>query len=265
MKRLFLLLLTALLFTQIATAEEWNKTFNLTGKPNLRVETSDAKLTVDTWDQNKIEAHVTVLGYKIGPGGIDIYDHQTANDVALEVRYPHEHFHIGWGDRNSHVEITIHMPRAGNVDLKTGDGSIHLAALKGEMTVTSGDGSQEIEGVDGVLHARAGDGHIHASGRFDGLSLRTGDGRIEAMAQPNSTMKSEWDIHAGDGSVTLRLPDKFAANVDLETHDGHLDVDMPVTMDGGHVREKNIRGSINGGGNLLTIHTGDGSIHVERS
>jgi hypothetical protein len=263
MKRL-LLLVAALLFAQLAAAEEWNKTFNLTAKPNLRVETSDARLTVDTWDQNKIEAHVTVLGYKIGPGGIDIYDHQTANDVALEVRYPHEHFHIGWSDR-SRVEITIHMPRDGNVDLKTGDGSIHLAGLKGEMTVTSGDGSQEIANVDGILRARAGDGHIEARGRFDGLSLRTGDGRIDAEAQLNSTMKAEWDIHAGDGSVTLRLPDKFAANVDLETHDGRLDVDLPITMDGGHVREKVIRGSINGGGNLLTIHTGDGSIHVERS
>jgi hypothetical protein len=264
MKRL-LLLCAALLFTQLATCEEWNKTFTLTGKPNLRVETSDAKLTVDTWDQNKIEAHVFVLGYKIGPSGIDIYDHQAANDVALEVRFPHEVFHVGWEGHGRRVEITIHMPRQGNVDLKTGDGSIHLAGLKGEMTVTSGDGGQEIESVDGLLRAHAGDGHIHASGRFDGLSLRTGDGRIEAEAQANSTMKSEWDIHAGDGSVTLRLPEKFAANVDLETHDGHLDVDLPVTVNGGRLKENIIRGSMNGGGNLLTIHTGDGSIHVERS
>ena len=78
-------------------------------------------------------------------------------------------------------------------------------------------------------------------------------------------MKSDWDLHAGDGSVTLRLPDKFAANVDFLTHDGHLDVDMPITVDGGRLKENAIHGTINGGGRLLTIHTGDGSIHVERS
>ena len=264
MKR-FLLLFTALLLTHFAAAEDWSKSYNLTGQPDLRVETSDARLTVDTWDQNKIEAHVITIGYKIGSGGIDIYDHQSGNSVVLEVRYPHEHFHIGWEGHGRRVEIEIHMPRQGRVDLKTGDGSIRLTGLKGEMNVTSGDGEQEIDGVDGVLRARAGDGRIRASGRFDGLTLRTGDGRIEATAAPNSTMKSAWEIEAGDGSVTLRLPENFAANVDFSTHDGHLNMDMPVTVSGGRLRENSIHGTINGGGNLLTIHTGDGSIRVERS
>lgn len=264
MKRL-LLLFVALLLAQFASAEEWNKTFNIAGTADLRVETSDAKVTVDTWDQKKIEAHVVVFGYKIGQGGIDIYDHQSGDTVVLEVRYPHHDFHIGWGDgHGKRVEIQVHMPREGRADLKTGDGSIYLTGLKGEMNVASGDGGQEITNVDGILRARAGDGHIRADGRFDGLSLHTGDGRIEASVRPGSTMKSEWSIQAGDGSVTVRLPEKFAANVDFETHDGHLNVDMPITMSG-RIKDNVMRGTLNGGGGLLTIHTGDGSIHVERS
>jgi len=254
-----------LVLAQFAGAEEWNKTFNLTGKPDLRVETSDAKLTVDTWDQNKIEAHVIVFGYKIGPGGIDIYDHQNSDSVSLEVRYPKVEFHVFGGMRSHRVEIEIHMPRQGRVDLRTGDGNIRLSGLKGEMVVTSGDGSQEIEDVDGTLRARAGDGHIRASGRFDSLSLHTGDGRIDATARPESAIKDEWELRAGDGSVTLRVPEKLAANIDFETKDGHLDVDMPVTVNGGRLKEHVIRGTMNGGGNPLTIHTGDGSIRVERS
>jgi len=265
MKRMVLLFAALVLLVQFVAAEDWNKTFNLTGKPDLRVETSDAKLTVDTWDQNKIEAHVVTRGYKIGPGGLDIYDHQTGDSVVLEVRYPHHDIHFVWDGPRNRVEIEIHMPREGRVDLKTGDGSIRLAGLKGDMTVTSGDGSQDIDGVDGILRARAGDGHIRVNGRFDGLSLHTGDGKIEATARPESSMKQEWELRAGDGSVTLRVPDKFAANVDFQTHDGHLDVDMPVTVEGGRIKEHIIRGTMNGGGNLLTIHTGDGSIRVERS
>jgi hypothetical protein len=37
-----------------------------------------------------------------------------------------------------------------------------------------------------------------------------------------------------------------------------------VTVDG-RIGEKNIHGKINGGGNLLTVHTGDGSIRLEKS
>ena len=262
MKRL-LLLLFVLSVVPLLSAEEWTKTYNLTGNPELRVETSDAKLNVDTWDQNKIEAHVYVTGYKIGPGGIEVQENQSGNSVSLEVRYPTVEFHV-MNIKRHRVEIEIHMPRQGRVDLKTGDGSIRLTGLKGEMTLTSGDGSQEIEDVEGVLHARAGDGHIRANGRFDGLSVHTGDGLIDATARPESTMKSDWDIHTGDGSVTLRIPEKLAANVDFETKDGHLDVGMPLTVSG-RIKDNVIHGTINGGGNLLTIHTGDGSIRVERS
>ena len=31
--------------------EEWNKTFNINGRAELRVETSDAQIHVDTWDE----------------------------------------------------------------------------------------------------------------------------------------------------------------------------------------------------------------------
>jgi DUF4097 and DUF4098 domain-containing protein YvlB len=118
--------------------------------------------------------------------------------------------------------------------------------------------------VDGNLRARTGDGHIRAAGRFDALDLNTGDGRIEVRILPGSTMASSWNVHTGDGGVTVELPEAFAADVDLHTNDGHINVEMPVTVDG-RIGDKNIHGKINGGGNLLTIHTGDGSIHLEKS
>jgi len=243
-----------------ARADEWSKTYTLTGKPDLRVETSDANIRVDTWDQSTIEARVTTSRYKIGENGIKIYEHQTGNSVDLEVRFPH--FVIQFGPNR--VDIEIHMPREGNVNLHTGDGHIELSHLKGEMQLESGDGHEEIDSVDGTLRAHTGDGRINATGRFDALELQTGDGRIEAQALAGSTMASGWTLHTGDGSVTLRLPANFAADVDLHTNDGEITLDMPVAVEG-RLGGRNIRGKMNGGGNLLTIHTGDGSIRLEKS
>ncbi|MGA7590089.1 MAG: DUF4097 family beta strand repeat-containing protein, partial [Candidatus Sulfotelmatobacter sp.] len=216
-----------------ARADEWSKTYNLTGQPDLRVETSDANLHVSTWDQSSIEARVIATGYKIAEDGIRIEEHQTGNVVEIDVRYPHRGVIINLGSAIGHrVDIAIHMPREGRVDLHTGDGKIDLGNFKGEMVLRSGDGSQEIDGVDGKLRATTGDGHIRANGRFDELELKTGDGRLDARAASGSALATGWRLESGDGTVTLEIPENLAADVDLHAGDGHIDLDIPVTTTG---------------------------------
>ena len=251
-----------LAFATAARADEWHKTFNLTGKPDLRVETSDANIQVDTWDQNTIEARVTTDRDKIGDGGIKISDRQDGDRVELEVRFPRHNFTVQV--RMHHVEVVIHMPREGKVALHTGDGHIRLDHFKGVMDVASGDGEEELQDVDGVLRAHTGDGHIRVAGRFDELDLASGDGRIEARALAGSAAKSNWELKSGDGSITLELPDNFAADVDLHTADGHISLDMPVTVNG-QLDKQDIRGKLNGGGGIVSVRTGDGSIRLQKS
>ena len=247
-----------------AQADDWSKTYTLTGKPDLRVETSDANIRVTTWDQNTIEAKVTTSRYKIGGDGIRIEEHQNGDTVEINVRYPHMHgFGININGNFHRVDIDIRMPKEGRVDLHTGDGKIELAGFKGEMQLRSGDGSQEVEAVDGRLHAITGDGHIRADGRFDELELHTGDGRVDARATSGSTIAANWRLETGDGSVSLEIPDGLSADVELHTGDGHIDLDMPITTEG-KIRENEVHGKLNGGGNLLRIHTGDGSIRLRK-
>jgi DUF4097 and DUF4098 domain-containing protein YvlB len=220
-----------------AKADEWSKTYTLTDEPDLRVDTSDANIRVSTWDQNTIEANVTTTRYKIGGDGIRIDERQADDMVEIDVRYPHMHgFDITINGGNHRVDIDIHMPREGRVDLHTGDGK---------------------------LRATTGDGHIRANGRFDELELKTGDGRVDARAAAGSALAAGWRLESGDGTVSLEVPDNLAADVDLHTGDGHIDLDMPVTTEG-KIRENEIRGKLNGGGNLLVIHTGDGSIRLRK-
>lgn len=246
-----------------ATADEWSKTYTVSANPDLRIETTDANIRVSTWDQNAIEAKVITNRYKIGEGGIHIEEHQTGNSVEIEVRYPHHNLNFEWGSGHR-VDIIVQMPHQGNANFRTGDGKIELADLKGTMDLHSGDGSENLENVDGKLHATTGDGHIRANGRFDELELKTGDGHVEAVARSGSTMGANWRLESGDGSVSLELPPDLAADVDLHTGDGHIDLDMPVTTEG-KIRPNEIHGKLNGGGSLLTIHTGDGSIHLRKS
>jgi DUF4097 and DUF4098 domain-containing protein YvlB len=244
-----------------AHAEHWSKTYNISGKPDLRVETSDANIRVETWNQPTIEATVISTRYKIGEGGLQVEGRQNGDTVEITVRYPHRDITFDIG--NHRVDINIHMPREGRVDLHTGDGKIEISNFKGEMNLRSGDGSQNIEGVDGKLRASTGDGHITADGRFDELELKTGDGHVDARAGSGSAVAGEWRVETGDGNVTLEVPGNLAADVALHTGDGHIDLDLPV-MTEGKLKQNEVHGKLNGGGNLMTIHTGDGSIHLRK-
>jgi DUF4097 and DUF4098 domain-containing protein YvlB len=262
LKRALLVIVAASVVAVLpARADEWSKTYKLTGKPDLRVETSDANIRVTTWDQNTIEAKVTTSRYKIGEGGIHIDERQTGDSVEIDVRYPHHYVGFEWGGHR--VEIIIQMPREGNVNLRTGDGRIELAGLKGQMDLHSGDGSESLDHVDGKLHATTGDGHIQANGRFDELELKTGDGHVDVRAGTGSSLASNWRLETGDGSVSLEVPGNLAADVDLHTSDGQIDLDMPVSTEG-KIRQNEVHGKMNGGGSLLTIRTGDGSIHLRK-
>jgi len=245
-----------------AWADEWNKTYPLTGHPDLRVQTTDANIRVETGDQNQIEAHITTERIAIGPEGVTVIEHQTGNSVEIEVHLPHTNWNIGF-HRGYRVDLAIRMPREGSVDLRTGDGSIMVSGLKGSIETRTGDGRQDIDSVDGILRATAGDGHIRASGRFDGLEVGTGDGPIELRALSGSAVTSSWRVTAGDGSITLQLPESLAADLNLHTGDGRITLDMPVTVEG-QLKHNDIRGKLNGGGNQVTVHTGDGSIHLEK-
>jgi len=240
-------------------ADQWSKTFNVGAAPELRIETSDANVTLRAANVSTIEAKVYTSGWRIGPGDVHVMEHQTGDRVEIEVKVPPVHFNLG----NRWVKIEVQVPRATRADVHTGDGNIRSDGLHGQTRLVTHDGNIDGEGFEGALEATSGDGNIRVRGKFSGLNLRSGDGNIDAEVAAGSHMATGWMVHTGDGGVTLRLPDGFAANLDAHTGDGRITVDLPMTTDGG-IHEDSVSGKLNGGGPVLTVRTGDGSVHLTR-
>jgi DUF4097 and DUF4098 domain-containing protein YvlB len=253
--------LTAVLLNTALLADDWSKKFVVSGRPDLRVDANDGAVTIRTWDRKEIEARVTTIGWRLGPGEVTVTDHQTGDRVELEVRIPHRNFSVNFSRRTVRVELQV--PRDLRSDIHTGDGSITVDGLHGETRLSTGDGHIEADRLDGTLDAKTGDGRVRARGRFDLLNLHTGDGSIEADIESGSKMSSEWTVRTGDGHVTLRLPSNFSADLDVHTGDGHIQSDLPVTVSG-FKHEHELRGKLNAGGPPLVVHTNDGSIRLER-
>ncbi len=262
-------------------AEEWSKKYAVSGKPELRVESNDAHIEVDTWDRKEIEARVSASGWSIGGNGVRITESQTGDRVSVLVRVPRMDW--DWGARHRSVTIALMVPReadltaetgdghvrvnalAGKIEVHTGDGHITVASLRGAMRLRTGDGHVEGDNLDGTLSVQTGDGRVRVNGRFDALELRTNDGSVDAEARMGSKIEREWYVTTGDGAVRLRIPSNLNADLDAHTGDGRIRVDFPLTVPAGRMRESSVEGKLNGGGPPLRVRTGDGSIHIGRS
>lgn len=292
------MLLAVLLFLALIPSDspdQWSRSYKVEGPARLRIESGDANIHVSSKEGGSIEATVTTENWKIGPGGIQIFDRQNGNDVEIEVRFPRQWVQINFHRRRvdidlivpQHINLDLHAGD-GNVDVRgvkgdstirsgdghiviqdvqgslkadTGDGGVRLARTEGDFSLHSGDGKIDVEEFDGSLRVETGDGPVRVSGRFDLLDVKTGDGKVEATAQAGSKVASDWTLKTGDGGLTMRVPDELAADVELHTGDGHIELGVPVSIQG-RTDQKTIRGKLNAGGRLLTIRTGDGSIRL---
>ena len=240
-----------------ARADEWNKHWSVGPNPELRINAGDAAVTVEASESNGITASLTTRGWSIGSSGVRVTDHQTGNSVEIDIKVPSMHFSFG----NRSIRLEVRVPRELTANIHTGDGSIRLRGLHGPLRADTGDGSIQADDLDGALEANTGDGSVHITGRFDNLQLHTQDGSVDLEALHGSKMQSDWRVQTGDGSVHVRLPSDLAADLELRTGDGRIHLDLPLTINGTQ-NEHEVRGKLNGGGPLLSVRTGDGSITV---
>lgn len=273
---------TALLALSLAAttrAEEITRTYTISGRARVHVETDDGSVRVSTGDIKQVEIRVDYSGYKLDRN-LSVNTNQSGDSVDVSVK-THGAF-FSWGISHTNLRVEVHMPREadltvrsgdgsievdslnGNADLTAGDGHISAQGLRGNIRLHTGDGHIEARGLDGQVDASSGDGHINLEGRFDSLRIKTGDGSVTARANSGSRVNAPWDIHTGDGSVDLEIPGDLQANIEASTHDGHISLGLPVTVEGTFSSSR-IQGKLNGGGQPLTIHTGDGSIHLNKT
>ena len=260
-----------------ASAEQWDRQFKVPAHPHVTVEADDGRVTITTWDRPEVSVHVESKGWHVG-SQLRLDARQEGSEIHISARTPRGFVSIGI---NNSVRIDVSMPREAELDVRTGDGSVEIAPLtgrldvrtgdggilvrgaRGDIRVATGDGGIDGEDLDGRFHGSTQDGHIRVSGRFDVLDLMSGDGRLIADVEPGSVVREAWSLHTGDGSQLLRLPASLKANLEAQTGDGRITMNMPVEFSGDWSRS-HLRGTINGGGVAVRLHSGDGSIRVEK-
>ncbi len=273
------------------------RTFKVTGAPDVVLETFDGAIEVHSWDRSEVEVEVEKRAMEqplIDQMKVDV--EQQGDRIVVRVSGPARADFRGI-TVGMHISPTarlrVAVPRATNLEARSGDGSIRVEALDGKLVLNTVDGSVTGVRVSGDIRIRTGDGSIKlddVAGNLDletedgsigidakpaALHAKTGDGTIRVTIDPDSAMAADWDLSTGDGSVILTLPSGFNAELDAETSDGVVRSDHPLLKeltaerregeDGDERRERrrSLRTRMGEGGKILKVRTGDGTIRIE--
>lgn len=198
----------------------------------------------------------------------EVVNHPPIEQVGNIVR-------VGKGVRNVSIDYDVTAPKDSelmansgsgdlriqsvgkNAKLSTGSGSIEADGLRGNVSLETGSGDIKAQLMEsGDVKAGTGSGSIHLAGVQSALKAETGSGDIEVQGRPGSN----WKVGTGSGSISLNTGNA-SFTIDASTGSGSIKSDIPLAMEGSLSRH-HVTAKANGGGPLVRIETGSGSIRI---
>lgn len=281
----------------------FDRTLKVTGTPDVDVSTGSGSIRVHTGDVSTVHVvgtiHASSIGNWFSGDGLSPEERvrqleqnppidQTGNMIRIG--------HIEDRDlRNVSISYDITVPPPTRLHAESGSGAIESTGVKGETTahagsgrititgagaganVHTGSGDIELRDVAGDVRAEAGSGDIRLQKSGAGnVDVETGSGSVELHGvnghlhaetgsgdiQADGTPAGDWMLDTGSGGVTLRIPGTVGFDLYAHTGSGHVDVQHELTVQGRLSRHE-IRGRVKGGGSLVEVKTGSGSIEVD--
>jgi len=204
-------------------------------------------------------ADVEVTARKSGPEAwldevrIEVVEH--SGSVTICAVYPSNHSDREndcepGGGRNSsrdhdvRVHFDVRVPRGVNFEGYTVNGDVSAEALSGNVMAGTVNGQIEVA-TDGRAEGRTVNGSIRAS--------------IGA-----TQWDDDLDFQTVNGSITVTLPAAAGASVRVETLNGGITTDFPLTIEGG-MSSRRLRGTIGAGGGALRLSTVNGEVRIRRA
>jgi DUF4097 and DUF4098 domain-containing protein YvlB len=257
----------------------FERTLHVTGAVDLDVQTSSGRIEVRPGDSSSVRIHGLIRAH-------DNFSHEDESRIhEIETNPPIEQtgntIRIApladeWMRRHISISYELVIPQQSRLRAHTGSGSESVEGIHGPLELETGSGSVTVARVDDEVHIRTGSGHIELDSVKGRVDARTGSGSIQgaALAGPVSAHTGSGSVrieqtgtgpieaHTGSGGVNVRLPAEAAFDLYAHTGSGRVTVDRPIIMQGsfgGH----EIQGKVKGGGPLVDVRTGSGSVRIE--
>lgn len=266
-----LLFATALTVAPAVLAQQSDEDFRqqapLTSGASVTIENGRGDTRVEGWDKNEIlvEAHK----FYEGDGSQRTeWLHETKirfegdeHHRLIKVEYPENFF--GWNHWNGRhgVNLTVHLPRQVDAELKNDRGNLNVQQIAGKLNISSDRGNVDVTGLDGELRVNADRGSLKMrdSSIRNGLRVSLDRGSVDIDLKH---LAGDSDLEVSRGDLSLTLPGNAAFTLDAgRNRRSSFHTDFSVLARGGFDGNQ-IRGDVNGGGPILRLRGERGSIRL---
>lgn len=167
----------------------------------------------------------------------------------------------------------------GPLDGKTSGGGIRASDCNGKLTIRTSGGGIQVTGGSGALdgHTSGGSvavkgfhGDVHVGTSGGGITVENVIGEVKGFtsgggiaAELPSPLLHAVDLSTSGGGVTVRVPANDAFDLDAASLGGGVNSELPVTVTG-RIKYGRLKGTVNGGGKIVRLHTSGGSIRIEK-
>lgn len=158
----------------------------------------------------------------------------------------------------------------GPVHARTAGGQIHIGETGDAVEAQTDGGSIRVFGGRGPVQVRTAGGSIDLLDLQGAVQARTGAGRIQALIASTQLSLGASQLETAVGDVRVYLPADLRVTIQavIDNAQGYrIRSDFPLVIEGtGGVPAGTVRGrgALNGGGEVLRIHTANGNIEILR-
>ncbi len=126
----------------------------------------------------------------------------------------------------------------------------------------STNGNISIEGVTAEVNALTTNGNVNVSTSSGLVNASTTNGSVTATLGANSGA-DPMRFSTTNGSVTVFAPLELNANVELDTTNGDVVSDFPITVSG-RMRSNQLRGTLGAGGRRIVVQSTNGDVSLKK-
>lgn len=278
-------------FAEVKTFE---KKFQVGAGGTLSLSTESGSVSVTGGSGSEVIVTATIEGRSSDVAKFVVEANQSGNNVDVTGKAPKDFWRFLRG-ANLDVRFTVTVPRAYNVRMQTSGGDLAVSTLTGTVHGETSGGNVSIDHVDGAstLETSGGDirvdavkgdvkaetsggnvkvknvvGNVHGETSGGDIAAEDVEGKVRLETSGGNVMikvrGANKGIHAetSGGNVTILIGKSVGAMIDAGTSGGEVVCDLPV-MVSGKISEDRVKGTVNGGGELIYAHTSGGNVRIK--